>query len=145
MLESPYILIVEDNPRHLRLIHDTLEDKKYHVKDATNVEDALKGIVDLCQDKHPPRIVLIDVAIPLTPSATVSKDGGLVLLKKIHDLCKQENIDIHMILVTVWGAEHRVIKTAEEYDVKVISKPLDMKLLLTTIMESLSVGSKRIT
>ena len=43
-MDKPTILIVEDNPRHSRLIRDNLEDEDYEVIEATNVDNALKRI-----------------------------------------------------------------------------------------------------
>jgi two-component system, cell cycle response regulator DivK len=53
------ILIVEDNPRNLKLARDVLDHNGYRVLEATTAED---GLV-LARERHP-QLVLMDVGLP---------------------------------------------------------------------------------
>jgi two-component system, cell cycle response regulator DivK len=59
MTAAPVILIVEDNPRNLKLARDVLDHNGYHVLEATTAED---GLV-LARERHP-QLVLMDVGLP---------------------------------------------------------------------------------
>lgn len=53
------ILIVEDNPRNMKLVRDVLQVKGYATLEATNAED---GIV-LAGERHPD-LILMDIQLP---------------------------------------------------------------------------------
>ncbi len=53
------ILIVEDNPRNMKLVRDVLQVKGYTTLEATNAED---GIVLAGQQK--PDLILMDIQLP---------------------------------------------------------------------------------
>jgi two-component system cell cycle response regulator DivK len=53
------ILIIEDNPRNLKLVRDLLEYAGYHTLEATTAEDGLA-----LARAHRPDLVLMDVQLP---------------------------------------------------------------------------------
>jgi len=53
------VLIVEDNPRNLKLVRDVLEHAGYRTLEATTAEDGLT-----LADAHRPDLVLMDVQLP---------------------------------------------------------------------------------
>ena len=59
MSDQPLVLIVEDNPRNLKLARDVLDHNGYRVLEATTAED---GLV-LARERHP-QLVLMDVGLP---------------------------------------------------------------------------------
>lgn len=59
MTDAPVILIVEDNPRNLKLVRDLLDYAGYRTLEATNGEDG----VALART-HRPDLVLMDVQLP---------------------------------------------------------------------------------
>jgi len=128
------VLIVEDQPHHLRLIRDNLIDAGYNTIEATNVEDALKQIREQSGKSQPPRVVLIDVGIPESRGAETSREGGITLLRRLHD---EEKMQIPAIFVTIWAEEPPVKKAAQKYKVPIVPKPLDIDQLLRETRKAL--------
>ena len=127
----PTILIVEDYEYHLRLVSDILKRNGYTVKGTTNIDDALKQIQKIQDVGSQPRlIVIIDVAIPQSSSSLVLKRGGITLLSKLRESYPSE---IPAILLTVYGEADDVIEIAKQYNVPIVSKPLDSKQLIREI------------
>lgn len=125
MANLPTILIVEDNPRHSRLIRDYLQHNGYDTIEVTNIKEALCEI----QTSRGPLIVLIDIAIPEESGGMVLRRGGIQLEKEL----RQYNPNIPAIFVTVYGEAKDVIKTAQECERAIVSKPLDLAELLSQI------------
>lgn len=59
MTDRALVLIIEDNPRNLKLARDVLNHAGYETLEAENAED---GLV-LARDRHP-GVVLLDVQLP---------------------------------------------------------------------------------
>jgi two-component system cell cycle response regulator DivK len=59
MTDGPLVLIVEDNPRNLKLARDLLEHAEYRTLTATTAEDG----IELAR-AHRPDVVLMDVQLP---------------------------------------------------------------------------------
>ena len=53
------ILVVEDNPTNMKLVHMVLDKAGYRVREATGAEDAIRAIA-----ASPPDLVLMDVQLP---------------------------------------------------------------------------------
>ena len=141
----PTILIVEDNPYHLRLISDILRRDGYTVIGATNIDDAFKQIqkfqneaadAENAQEKkeysQPKLIVTIDVAIPQSSNSLALKRGGIILLSKLRESYPSE---IPAILLTVYGEADDVNEKAKQYNASIVSKPLESKQLIRTIQD----------
>ncbi len=142
----PTILIVEDYEYHLKLLGDILRRNGYTVKGATNIDDALKQIQEFqdgaasaeeAQEKEEDSllrlIVTIDVAIPQSSDSLTLKRGGITLLEKLH----KDYPEIPAILLTVFGEADDVIEMAKQYNVPIISKPLDSRQLLQVVRNML--------
>ena len=134
----PTILIVEDDPIHLRIIGDILKREGYTVIETANINDAFKKIQKF-QDgaANAGLIVIIDVGIPQSSDSLLLKRGGIDFLKDL----RQEYPKIPAILLTVYGYADDVIKIAKQYNVPIITKPLNSMLLLKTVRDM----TKRIT
>jgi two-component system cell cycle response regulator DivK len=59
MTDAPDILIVEDNPKNLKLVRDVLNHIGYRTVEADNAEDGL----ELARDRRP-RLILMDIQLP---------------------------------------------------------------------------------
>jgi two-component system, cell cycle response regulator DivK len=57
--DSPVVLVVEDNPRNLKLVRDVLRHAGYATLEATTAEDGLA----LARERRP-ALVLMDIGLP---------------------------------------------------------------------------------
>ena len=64
-MANELILIVEDNPKNLKLVRDTLQVKGYQIIEAETGEEGVR----LAQERHP-ALILMDIQLPGTASAT---------------------------------------------------------------------------
>ena len=118
----PTILIVEDNTSHLMFIGGILKDEGYTVREAKNIDDALRQIEELAQDNL---IVTIDVEIPRLSGDSTDKKGGIKLWEQLH---KQK---IPTILLTAHSERDDVI--GMKNNVTIVEKPLKKKALLKAV------------
>ena len=58
-MSSSMILVVEDNPKNLKLVRDVLSADGYHVLEATTAEDGIE-----LAHEHQPDLVLMDIQLP---------------------------------------------------------------------------------
>ena len=58
-MTNPRILIVEDNPKNMKLVRDVLEHHGYTTIAAFSAEDALAAVAE-----RPPDLILMDIALP---------------------------------------------------------------------------------
>jgi CheY-like chemotaxis protein len=63
------ILVVDDNPRNLKLAFDVLEDAGYEVVEAVNAEEAQSMI-----DRNLPDLILMDIALPGMDGLTLTRN-----------------------------------------------------------------------
>jgi len=104
---SVNILVVDDEPRYLRLMEANLVTEAYNVIKATNGQEA----VDLVAEKHPD-LVLLDVMMPVL--------DGFGALERIREFS-----NIPVIIVTARGSENDRVRGldlgADDYIVKPFS------------------------
>ena len=116
------ILIVEDNPRNMRLIEMTLRAKNYTLLKATDGEEAL----DMAM-REQPDLIIMDIQLP--------KVNGLEVTKKLRETPAFSHIPI--IGVTAYamkGDKERVIESGcDAY----LSKPINTRELPEVIVEML--------
>jgi len=116
------ILIVEDNPRNMRLIEMTLRAKNYTLLKATDGEEAL----DMAM-REQPDLIIMDIQLP--------KVNGLEVTKKLRETPAFSHIPI--IGVTAYamkGDKERVIESGcDAY----LSKPINTRELPEVIAEML--------
>ena len=82
------ILIVDDEPRYLRLMEANLVTEGYHVIQATNGQEA----VDMVVEKHPD-LVFLDIMMPVL--------DGFSALERIREFS-----NVPIIIVTARGSEN---------------------------------------
>ena len=117
------ILVVEDNPRHLRLIQVILENAGWKTEGVRSAEEALQklGIVEAKEDNK------AEVTLPdaVTIFVELPKPGidGLKLLEKMRENSKTK--EIPEVLITIHGYDKKVKKLAKNHGCSVIPKPFD--------------------
>jgi two-component system cell cycle response regulator DivK len=105
------VLIVEDNPRNLKLVRDLLDYAGYRTLEATTAEDG----IELAR-AHRPDLVLMDVQLP-------GMDGVEALARLRADACAHE---VPVVAVTAFAMkEDRERFLAAGFDAY-IAKPLSV-------------------
>ena len=111
-MTGPLILIVEDNPRNLKLVRDILGFAGYRTLEAQNAEEGL----DLA-DRHLPDLILMDVQLP-------GMDGDEAL-RRLRESARTR--DIPVIALTAFAMQNDRDRLLAEgfqgYMVKPISVP----------------------
>ena len=127
------ILLIEDNPGHVKLIKRSFEDHKvankiFHVWDG---EEALDYLFRRSKYEDPelspiPQVILLDLRLP--------KIDGLDVLKEIkNDSCLQR---IPVVILTTSEAESDIAKAYDFHANSYLVKPVDF-LKFTELMETL--------
>jgi len=116
------ILVVDDNPRNLKLAFDVLEDAGYEVVEAVNAEEA-QSMVDrnLCD------LVLMDIALPGM--------DGLTLTRKIK--ANERTKHIRIIALTAFAMKGDDQKALAAGCDGYITKPIDIHQLPLQVAEIL--------
>ncbi len=116
------ILVVDDDVGMCETLSDILDTKGYEVVTANNgyqaVEKVAEGDVDL---------VLMDIRMPGMNGVDACKT------------MKTEKPDLKVILMTAFTVEVLVAKAMKEHDVQVLSKPLDIEMVLNVLQDSTRV------
>jgi DNA-binding response OmpR family regulator len=101
---STQILVVDDEPRYVRLMEANLASEGYHVLKASNGQEAVEVV-----DKHHPDLVLLDVMMPIL--------SGFEACERIREFS-----NVPVIMVTAKGDEQDRVKGldvgADDYIVK---------------------------
>jgi CheY-like chemotaxis protein len=108
------ILVIEDNPSHLKLAHHVLSAAGYHVNDAEAADQALAAIK---ADK--PQLILMDLELPGM--------DGLTLVRKIK--ADPETADIQIVAVTSYPERFPRAEVLAAGCVAYISKPINTRTL----------------
>lgn len=114
------ILVIEDNPRNMKLVTDILRINGFKVLEATNAETGMA----LARDQQP-ELILMDIQLPgidgLTASQTLKQDPHTA------------NIKILALTALAMPGDKERIEMAgcDDY----ISKPFSYKILLKKIAE----------
>jgi two-component system cell cycle response regulator DivK len=119
------VLIIEDNPRNLKLARDILDHAGYATLEAENAEDGL----ELARARHPD-LVLMDVQLP-------GMDGVQALVRLRSD---PVTADIPVIALTAFAMKaDRERFIAAGFD-RYMEKPLDVRDLPRQVAATLSGG-----
>ena len=117
------ILVVDDSYYMRTILKNMIIDAGYNVVDeAANGQDALS-----LAKKELPDLITLDLILP--------DNSGLDVLKKL----KQDNPDIHVIVVSAVGQENIVQQAIESGAAAYIVKPFEEQKVIDTIKEVLSV------
>ena len=118
------ILIVEDEPRNLKLLRDLLQRFGYEILEATDGEQGVKSAGEKMPD-----LILMDIMMP--------KMDGLEATRVIKANTKTKHIPI--IALTSYAMKGDREKTIEAGCDGYIAKPIDIKEVLKTIETYLTV------
>jgi two-component system, cell cycle response regulator DivK len=116
------ILVVDDNPRNLKLAFDVLEDAGYEVVEAVNAEEAQSMIV-----RNLPDLILMDIALPGM--------DGLTLTRKIK--ANERTKHICIIALTAFAMKGDDQKALAAGCDGYITKPIDIHQLPLQVAEIL--------
>jgi CheY-like chemotaxis protein len=117
------ILVVDDNPRNLKLAFDVLEDAGYEVVEAVNAEEAQSMI-----DRNLPDLILMDIALPGM--------DGLTLTRKIK--ANERTKHIRIIALTAFAMKGDDQKALAAGCDGYITKPIDIHQLPVQVAEILA-------
>ena len=116
------ILVVDDNPRNLKLAFDVLEDAGYAVVEAVNAEEAQS-----MTDRNLPDLILMDIALPGM--------DGLTLTRKIK--ANERTKHIRIIALTAFAMKGDDQKALAAGCDGYITKPIDIHQLPVQVAEIL--------
>jgi two-component system, cell cycle response regulator DivK len=116
------ILVVDDNPRNLKLAFDVLEDAGYEVAEAADAEEAQITI-----DRNLPDLILMDIALPGM--------DGLTLTREIK--AKERTKHIRIIALTAFAMKGDDQKALAAGCDGYITKPIDIHQLPVQVAEIL--------
>ena len=116
------ILVVDDNPRNLKLAFDVLEDAGYAVVEAVNAEEAQSMI-----DRNLCDLILMDIALPGM--------DGLTLTRKIK--ANERTKHIRIIALTAFAMKGDDQKALAAGCDGYITKPIDIHQLPVQVAEIL--------
>jgi CheY-like chemotaxis protein len=116
------ILVVDDNPRNLKLAFDVLEDAGYEVVEAVNAEEAQSMI-----DRNLPDLILMDIALPGM--------DGLTLTRKLK--ANERTKHIRIIALTAFAMKGDDQKALSAGCDAYITKPIDIHQLPLQVAEIL--------
>lgn len=117
------ILVVDDSYYMRTILKNMIMDAGYTIVDeAANGQDAISMAI-----KEQPDLITLDLILP--------DNSGLDVLKKI----KEDNPDIHVIVVSAVGQENIVQQAMEIGAAAYIVKPFEEQKVVNTIKEVLEV------
>ena len=108
------ILIIEDNPSHLKLAHLVLSAAGYHVNGAEAADQAIAAIKD---DK--PQVILMDLELPGI--------NGLALVRELK--ADPETADIQIVAVTSYPERFPRREALAAGCVAYLAKPINTRTL----------------
>ena len=116
------ILVVDDNPRNLKLAFDVLEDAGYEVVEAMDAEEA-----QIMIDRNLPDLILMDIALPGM--------DGLTLTRKIR--ANEGTKHMRIIALTAFAMKGDDQKALAAGCDGYITKPIDIHQLPVQVAEIL--------
>jgi len=108
----PRVLVVDDEPVAVELLHAFLADKGLDVITACDGEEALRQVKD-----HRPHLILLDVRMP--------KLNGMEVLKRVREI----DHEVGVIMVTAVNEEETGREALKMGAFDYITKPLDLQYL----------------
>ena len=121
------ILIIEDNPRNMKLVRDVLQVKGHTTLEATTAEDG----IELAKQKLP-ALVLMDIQLPGM--------NGIVALAHLRADSSTSRIPVIAVTASVMQQDRKLITDAgfDGY----IGKPINLAEFLDTVNAQLTRGPR---
>jgi two-component system cell cycle response regulator DivK len=117
------ILIIEDNPRNMKLVRDVLQVKGHTTIEATTAEEG----IELAKQKRPD-LVLMDIQLPGM--------NGIDALAHLRDDAATAKIPVIAVTASVMQQDRKLI-TAAGFD-GYIGKPINLAEFLQTVSTQLA-------
>ncbi len=117
MSNKPHILIVDDEPRNIRILYEIFGDD-FNLRSSSNGEQALEDVKD-----YPPDIILLDIMMPGI--------DGYEVCRRIKESSEFRNIKI--ILVSGKALTEERIKGYESGADDFVAKPFDIDEILAKV------------
>jgi two-component system cell cycle response regulator DivK len=121
------ILIVEDNPRNMKLVRDVLQVKGHTTIEATTGEDG----VALAKEKIPD-LVLMDIQLP--------KMNGIEALRVLREDAATSKIPVVAVTASVMQQDRKLI-TEAGFD-GYVGKPINLAEFLAAVNSQLARGPR---
>jgi two-component system cell cycle response regulator DivK len=118
------ILIIEDNPKNMKIMVDLME---VHGYEAATAEDGFTGLETALTEK--PDLILMDVQLPGI--------DGYEVTRRLKG--KDATRDIPVIVVTSFAMKGEEARAKEVGAAGYISKPIDIHKLMDAVAEQLNV------
>jgi two-component system cell cycle response regulator DivK len=124
-MTSARILVVEDNPKNMKLVRDVLEFSGYEVIEATSGEDGVR-----LAKRERPHLILMDLQLPGI--------DGVEALRRIR--VGHDNHDVPVVAVTAFAMdEDRTRAFASGFD-GYLEKPINVRRFPQQVREFLDGG-----
>ena len=121
------ILVVEDNPKNMKLVRDVLEFSGYEVIEATTGEDGVR-----LAETERPHLILMDLQLPGI--------DGAEALRRIR--ARQTALDVPVVAVTAFAMdEDRERAFASGFN-GYVEKPINVRSLAQQVRDFLSIGGR---
>ena len=127
-MANELILIVEDNPKNLKLVRDTLQAKGYRTLEAGTGEDG----VQLAREQHP-ALILMDIQLPGI--------SGVEAFRQLRAGPATSAIPVIAVTASVMAQERQKVMAAGFDGFQ--GKPISVRELLETIRQVLDTSSAR--
>jgi two-component system cell cycle response regulator DivK len=121
------ILIVEDNPRNMKLVRDVLQVKGFRTLEATNAEDGIALAVE-----RRPDLILMDIQLPGM--------NGITALGVLRGKPETERIPVIAVTASVMQSDRNLI-TGAGFD-GYVGKPIDLMEFLGAVNAMLARGAR---
>ena len=122
--ESPYILVVDDEPDIRQLVSEILEDEGYQVEMA---EDAASARAK--KKQRQPQLILLDIWMPDT--------DGITLLK---EWATEDNVLCPVVMMSGHGSVEAAVEATRLGAYDFLEKPLSLAKLLLTVERALETS-----
>ena len=117
---KPKILVVDDEPVHLKMLDTVLSSEGYDVQEADDGETAIDAVEEQFYD-----LILMDIRM--------ARVGGIEALKKIKELSP----GIPVIIMTAYASVSTAVETLKSGAYDYLIKPLDIEELKILIRNAL--------
>ena len=121
------ILVVEDNPKNLKLVRDVLQFSGYEVIEATSGEDGVRLAIS-----ESPDLILMDLQLP-----------GIDGAEALRQIRAQETRGVPVVAVTAFAMNHDRERAFESGFTGYVEKPISVRRLPQQIKDFLRLGGVR--
>ena len=119
------ILVVEDNPKNLKLVRDVLQFSGYEVIEATSGEDGVRLAASECPD-----LILMDLQLP-------GIDGAEALRRIRAD---EQTRAVPVVAVTAFAMDHDRQNAFDSGFTGYVEKPISIRRLPQQVRDFLQLG-----